>query len=106
MTHHEDPAAWAYAALGIEPSALEDEIRAAYHRGLQSFPPDREPEKFQRIREAYDYLRDPQIRFKSLMQTTAPDDSLVEWLDDQPAPRHFTGPRPWLTAMEKGKRHG
>jgi curved DNA-binding protein CbpA len=51
-----------YQALGIERTAPEEEIKRAYFRLVRQFPPEREPEQFQRIRAAYELLRDPDQR--------------------------------------------
>ncbi len=45
--------------LGVNQDAGEEEIRAAYVRKVKEHPPDRSPEEFERIRDAYESLRDP-----------------------------------------------
>lgn len=102
MTTHDNPAAWAYQILGLTESASEDDIRAAYLRGLREFPPDRAPEQFQKLHEAYDFLRNPDVRFKSILRAEDADQDLAAWVGDRPAPRRFAGPGPWLAAMKKG----
>lgn len=57
-----------YARLGVRPSASDDEIRAAYRKKARETHPDRNPddpnaaERFQKIKEAYQVLRDPDRR--------------------------------------------
>ena len=51
-----------YRVLGIDRQASEAEIKRAYFQLVRQFPPEREPEKFQEIRAAYEALRDPQNR--------------------------------------------
>lgn len=102
MTTPNNPAAWAYQILGLSDAASDDEIRAAYLRGLREFPPDRAPEQFQKLHEAYDYLRNPEVRFQSILRAEDADLSLAEWVAKHPAPRRFVGPGPWLAAMKKG----
>ena len=51
-----------YRVLGIERQASEAEIKRAYFQLVRQFPPEREPEKFQEIRAAYEALRDPHNR--------------------------------------------
>jgi hypothetical protein len=57
-----------YARLGVRPSASHDEIRAAYREKARATHPDRNPddpqaaERFQRVKEAYQVLRDPERR--------------------------------------------
>lgn len=51
-----------YERLGIERSASRDEVRAAYRALLRQYPPERAPEQFKRIREAYETLNDAASR--------------------------------------------
>jgi curved DNA-binding protein CbpA len=101
MTPHENPAAWAHRILGLADGASDEDIRAAYLRGLREFPPDRAPEQFQKLHEAYDFLRNPEVRFKSILHAENPDQDMAAWVGDHPAPRRFAGPGPWLTAMKR-----
>ncbi|MEO8496470.1 MAG: DnaJ domain-containing protein [Planctomycetota bacterium] len=50
-----------YQVLGISPAADEAAVRARYLELVREFPPDREPERFAEIREAYDQVRDPVV---------------------------------------------
>jgi curved DNA-binding protein CbpA len=94
---HEDPR----DILGIGPEASDDEIRAAYLRGIKEHPPDRDPEQFERIRDAYDQLRDPRRRTRDLLfsrQMLGPLEHLVEGCRGE---RRFAGPQPWLAALKE-----
>lgn len=57
-----------YARLGVSPSASSDEIRAAYRKKARETHPDRNPddpkaaERFKKIKEAYQVLRDSEQR--------------------------------------------
>ena len=56
-----------YEALGVEPSAGEAEIKAAYRRLARKYHPDvsKEPgaeERFKSVNEAYEVLRDKEKR--------------------------------------------
>jgi hypothetical protein len=57
-----------YARLGVQPSASTEEIRAAYREKARETHPDRNPddpeatERFQKVKEAYQVLRDPERR--------------------------------------------
>ena len=57
-----------YARLGVRPSASADEIRTAYRRRARETHPDRNPddpratERFQKVKAAYQVLRDPERR--------------------------------------------
>lgn len=45
-----------YKTLGIEEGADKKEIKKAYFKAIRQYPPDKEPEQFKKIREAYEYL--------------------------------------------------
>jgi hypothetical protein len=57
-----------YARLGVRPSASTQEIRSAYREKARATHPDRNPddpqaaERFQKVKEAYQVLRDPERR--------------------------------------------
>ena len=42
--------------LGVSADATDDEIRTAYLSKVQEHPPDRSPEQFELIRDAYEAL--------------------------------------------------
>ncbi len=57
-----------YAQLGVRPTASTDEIRSAYREKARETHPDRNPddpkagERFQKVKKAYQVLRDPDRR--------------------------------------------
>ncbi len=51
-----------YERLGVERTAGRDEVRAAYRALLRRYPPERAPEEFKRIRQAYEVLNDAASR--------------------------------------------
>jgi len=69
MTNHSDrsPPDY-YARLGVRPAATTEEIRDAYREKARETHPDRNPddpkaaERFQKVKEAYQVLRDPERR--------------------------------------------
>ena len=48
--------------LGVAADADERRLRAAYMRGVQAHPPDIDAAAFERVRDAYELLRDPRRR--------------------------------------------
>lgn len=48
-----------YAVLGLDLDATAEQVRAAYLALVQKFPPDREPQRFAQIHQAYEWLSDP-----------------------------------------------
>ena len=47
-----------YEALGLAPGAAPEEIKRAYFRLVRKYSPEKEPEQFQKIRQAYEALKD------------------------------------------------
>jgi curved DNA-binding protein CbpA len=74
-----------YAVLGVDRAATADEIKQAYFTQVRLHPPEREPEVFKRIREAYDRLRTPEKRIEADMGL----------LGDWPAPVRTTRLPEW-----------
>ena len=93
-----DPAAAAHL-LGVALGATDDEIRAAYLRGIRENPPDRAPEAFERVRDAYEALRGGG-RLAGLFAGD-PAAPLVTLVDEEPPQRRFLGPEPWLAAVRR-----
>ncbi len=46
-----------YLLLNLDETADDEQVRAAYHRQLRLHPPERSPERFALISEAYETLR-------------------------------------------------
>ena len=86
--------------LGIGPDAGEEEIRAAYVRGVKEHPPDRSPERFERIRDAYEALRDPRRRMRDTLLAADPLAPLAAVIEIKPRPRSFTSIQLWLEVLK------
>ena len=97
LAAHDDPA----RILGVEIDASQEEIRAAYLRKVKEYPPERAPVEFERIRDAYDILRDPHRRIGHLLFSVDPNAPLVSLLDHRPEPRQFAGPAAWLAVIRE-----
>ena len=63
--------------LGIDETADDEVVRAAYLAAVRRSPPDRDPEGFRRVREAYDAVRDEERRLALRLFGPAPLDSLL-----------------------------
>lgn len=93
-----------YRELGIpEDTDDDDAIRNAWLEGVRRFPPEKEPERFARNREAYEMIRDRESRFRlwtfgdrRLQDDT---DALVDLF---PAERNHAGPALWLAVIRGG----
>lgn len=48
----------AYRTLGLEAGATPQEIKKAYSRMVHQFSPEKEPEQFRKVREAYETVKD------------------------------------------------
>jgi curved DNA-binding protein CbpA len=86
--------------LGVSPNAGEEEIRAAYLRKVKEFPPDRAPEEFERIRNAFETLGDPRKRALAMLQDSGYGVPLPSLLDGKPARRLYAGPQVWREALK------
>ncbi len=85
--------------LGVSVDAGEEEIRTSYVRKIKEYPPDRSPAEFERVRDAYEALRDPRSRMRMMLQSVDPEAPLVALLDSHRVERRFVGPKLWLDAM-------
>jgi DnaJ-domain-containing protein 1 len=94
---HEDP----HETLGVAPNAGDEEIRSAYLRKVKENPPDRSPAAFERIRDAYEILRDPRRRALYMLLSANLEAPLASLLPARTAERRFTGPGPWLAVLRE-----
>jgi curved DNA-binding protein CbpA len=86
--------------LGVPPNAGEEEIRAAYVRKVKEFPPDRSPEEFEKIRDAFESLRDPRQRTRAMLLLKDADAPLTSLLDGHAPRRLFAGPQAWRDVLK------
>ena len=47
-----------YEVLGLKQGASQEEIKRAYFSLVRQYSPEKDPEKFREIREAYEHLKD------------------------------------------------
>ncbi len=98
----------AEALLGIEAGAGAEELRAAYLAQVRLYPPDRDPERFERIRDAHQLLSDPRAKAGRLLEGESLAKPFTVFVDRRTASGlRFVGPEPWLAAIvEKRTRKG
>lgn len=93
----------AQTTLGVNPAATGEQIHAAYLRELKLHPPDRDPEAFERIRNAYDLLRDPRARARQVVKVPDPGLPLASILANRKVTPRHVGVEPWLAVLEEKK---
>jgi len=89
-----------WSVLGVSPEADDEQIRTAYVRKVKEFPPDRSGPEFEKIRDAYEQLKDPYRRAKYLILGANADRPLETLLEDVPRVRRYAGPEAWLAALK------
>lgn len=93
-----------FAVLGIDESADDAAVRAAYLAAVRKSPPDRDPDGFRRIRDAYEAVRDRERRLALRLFGPPPLDRLEQLLDALPDERRHIGPGPWLAVLRADHR--
>lgn len=93
-----------FTILNIKETADDDTVRAAYLHAIRHSPPDRDPEGFQRIRQAYEAICDAEKRlaFRLFGPPPLPQfDDLHALLPDE---RRHIGPSAWLAVLRGSQR--
>jgi curved DNA-binding protein CbpA len=90
--------------LGVSADAGDAEVRAAYLEQVRLHPPDREPEVFERIRDAYGLLRDPAARASQILSGPDPTAPLADLLKGHKSQRRFIGAQLWLDALKEAAK--
>lgn len=63
-----------FALLGVDEEADDDVVRTAYLRQVRTCPPDRDPERFQEIHQAYESIENIRSRLSvRLFHAPRPD---------------------------------
>ncbi len=93
-----------FAVLGLDEDASDAAVRAAYLAAVRAHPPDRDPAGFQRIREAYDAVRDEDRRLDLRLFGPPPLDRPEALLEAFPDERRHVGPDPWLAVLRETRR--
>ncbi len=96
----------AWSILGIESCADDQQIRTAYISKVRQFPPESCPEQFERIRDAYDRLKDPDFRARDFLFGDSPSSSFVDLYEQLESQRRFIGPSLWLEVLKDMSAEG
>ncbi|MBI5444683.1 MAG: J domain-containing protein [Deltaproteobacteria bacterium] len=81
-----------FAVLGLAPDAGDEAIRSRYLELVRRHPPDRDPQRFVLIREAYELISDEDCRIKFGLFRVVRDPDLkanleaVEWKTEKKRP--------------------
>ncbi|RJP19991.1 MAG: hypothetical protein C4527_26110 [Candidatus Omnitrophota bacterium] len=90
-----------YQILDLDPNQTTDEIvRKAYMDAIRRYPPDREPEKFEQIRFAYDQIKQERDRMNLRLFGLNRKQSILEILPDSDE-RPRVGAEKWLAMIEE-----
>ena len=88
-----------FTILNIEENADDEAVRAAYVRAIRQSPPDRDPEGFRRIRDAYEAIRDTEKRLAFRLFGPPPLPQLEDMRALIPDERQYVGPSLWLNIL-------
>ena len=67
---------------------------------MKANPPERNPEQFEKIRDAFEKCRDPRQRAKAVLECPEAGKPLVSLLDGLKPRRSFAGPQAWREALK------
>lgn len=87
-----------YEILGIQEDADEKKIKRAYFKLIREYSPEKNPERFQEIRAAYERLLEEKDKPKHDFQLEFPEDDsfalsmfdqIQQLLEEEIMPRHY-----------------
>ena len=71
-----------YSLLNISPESTDEEIRQAYLEQVKAHPPEREPQRFERIRRAYEKVKDRRSRVAFALLDPLGGETFEDIVDD------------------------
>lgn len=71
-----------YEVLGLSPDADDKTIRARYLKLVREFSPERHPEKFMQIRQAYELLKDENTRLRQRLFEAGKNESVYKIIEE------------------------
>ena len=90
-----------WQVLGEDLKASAQEIREVYLDKIRLYPPDRCPEQFEKIRDAYELLKNPKKRIETMILAANPRMPLVELVKNQDNKRHFVSSAFWTDVLKQ-----
>ena len=92
-----------YAILGLTADADDETIRRRYLELVKQFSPERHPEKFAAIRQAYESLRDLETRLKHRLFEAGKNESIDGILEElaNRTPRRRLSLQALISAVQK-----
>ncbi len=94
-----------YLILNVSRTPTDEEVRSAYLKAVRQNPPDKDPEHFQAIQQAYEAIKTRRLRLKNRLlciDVVTPEDLLAQALQGTEA----TANRPGLTQFQEVLRSG
>jgi curved DNA-binding protein CbpA len=89
-----------FTVLGVGEEVGDDEVKHRYLALVRTFPPDRDPERFQLYRAAYEALSDERKRLEvKLLQTNSAAVSRMKLLCLEPAAASFRATKKTVAAL-------
>ena len=71
-----------YHTLDLSPDCSEAELRKRYLELVRRYPPESHPEKFSKIHEAYEYLKNPLEAVPDMLFSFSSEDSIDRIIAD------------------------
>lgn len=76
-----------YKVLGVQVNTTDEEIRKAWLEKVKQFPPERYPDKFKEIRDAYETIGNDTNRLRNFLFSTdlyigSPFEALTQEIED------------------------
>ncbi|HSW47313.1 MAG TPA: J domain-containing protein [Phycisphaerae bacterium] len=72
-----------YAILSVTPADGDEAIRQRYLEAVRRFPPERCPDEFKRVRNAYELIKDVRSRLAFLLFEPSQGETLDELLEEE-----------------------
>ena len=71
-----------YAVLGLRAESDDETIRRRYLELVRQFPPEKHPEKFAAVRQAYDKMRDLETRLHYRLFEAGKNESVATIIEE------------------------